>query len=936
MSTSFIRKIFSLCLLALLLGAPAALAQGVLVPPQVAFKTVNGITTPIANATITVCAALTGGIPCSPALVSAVFRDAALTQPLSNPFTSDSSGNYQFAIAAGNYTVTVTASGFSGYSYQTTAGGSSSGSSGISGLTAGQVPIANSATSLSSSKPLQGTDTNILTSGVVGGTGSGLCADGNGGATTSACAFLASFANITTGTNTNTLTESGAGSIAPATTAQISGTSLFATEAGIGQVPAAPTFTNFTQTGGALPNGNAIAVVITFNTASGESLPSLEAFAAMNQGACVSGSACTVTVALPATCTSPTAPITGCTVYSASASGITAKGQEKQQTVSASCVNVTANCVISAPGLGAVFPAKNTTGPNPANAQATKCGVGINPFAWYQDNSGLSQTWIGIDPFSANGQTGTPEFCARTWFTDRAAQDNSAPQGHNAFVLIDHSAGTGTSTSNQDRALWVGNSTPSGDSATRYAVEGIQAEVDFNCNGCSINGAPDGEVSTASLQMSDLSITSATAATPQNVVRASYFKSGAGAGQPTMDVYYGNWVFNNAAAVSAGTQARVLDATCTNSVGGTISNLSCWGMKFTPAANRFANGQSALVVLSGLTPGSNDFLIRSDVASYDSITGGKWWLAGLGTVAGTIPVQGSLNLTGGLATTQLAVPTANTACSLGSGTTWVYQIVAKDVNGGAIASSTLSRSCNATLDGSHTVTISTGTSAGATTYDIYRVTSPGTPSTTGKIGSASPAFSAATTTPLVSLVDNGLAGDGSTPPSTNTTGSLATPPGAITYFPGNHAQVASNFTTAATTSLQTITGLTYTLPPAAANYSFHCGISYSQGTANAAVAFGIQSATVAATNIFANGTEQITVGPPATVVTGTLATLASTTATNIVSGTPGATATNYAVYLDGTIEEPANNAGNIINFMVSTATSADAVTVLRGSYCHVF
>lgn len=95
-----------------------AFAQGVVVSPQTALKTINGATSPIAGATITVCAANTSGLPCSPALAGVTFKDAALTAPLANPFTADANGNYSFAIASGTYTVTVTASGFAGYSYQ--------------------------------------------------------------------------------------------------------------------------------------------------------------------------------------------------------------------------------------------------------------------------------------------------------------------------------------------------------------------------------------------------------------------------------------------------------------------------------------------------------------------------------------------------------------------------------------------------------------------------------------------------------------------------------------------------------------------------------------------------------------------------------------------------------------------------------------------------
>lgn len=157
------------------------------------------------------------------------------------------------------------------------------------------------------------------------------------------------------------------------------------------------------------------------------------------------------------------------------------------------------------------------------------------------------------------------------------------------------------------------------------------------------------------------------------------------------------------------------------------------------------------------------------------------------------------------------------------------------------------------------------------------------------------------------------------------------------FLNGATKRVASNFATSGVgTALETITGLSWTVPATGTVvFSFNCDLSYSQATGATVVAFGIEAATAAPTNIYATGIQQITVGPPATLVTGTLATLASTTATNIVSGTPGATATNYTVHLAGTIENAATTA-NTFNIKVSTATAANLVTVLRGSQCAVY
>lgn len=193
--------------------------------------------------------------------------------------------------------------------------------------------------------------------------------------------------------------------------------------------------------------------------------------------------------------------------------------------------------------------------------------------------------------------------------------------------------------------------------------------------------------------------------------------------------------------------------------------------------------------------------------------------------------------------------------------------------------------------------------------------------------------------PRAVTVDQTLTVTGATSLSSTLTVTGAATFNGIATFNGQIADdanvfnVASDFTTANNTSLQVITGLSWVLQAnLAQNVPFHCSIAYSQATANAAVAFGIQSATISPTNIFASGREFTS----ATAATqGVLATLSSTTATNIVSATPSATATNFSVELDGYIENPSGSA-NTINILVSTATGADAVTIKRGSWCRIW
>jgi Pectate lyase superfamily protein len=61
---------------------------------------------PIANATVTVCAATATGTPCTP--LATLYTDATLSTTAANPFQADGIGNYHFYAPAGRYVVQIT------------------------------------------------------------------------------------------------------------------------------------------------------------------------------------------------------------------------------------------------------------------------------------------------------------------------------------------------------------------------------------------------------------------------------------------------------------------------------------------------------------------------------------------------------------------------------------------------------------------------------------------------------------------------------------------------------------------------------------------------------------------------------------------------------------------------------------------------------------
>jgi hypothetical protein len=138
----------------------------------------------------------------------------------------------------------------------------------------------------------------------------------------------------------------------------------------------------------------------------------------------------------------------------------------------------------------------------------------------------------------------------------------------------------------------------------------------------------------------------------------------------------------------------------------------------------------------------------------NSGTTGKW----AGFQAGSVTLQSLTTPVG-----QTVTPTCGSGCTQ----TWGYKVAARDGSGKttAVTGEFTTVLQNATLDATNYNTLTCTAVPGATTYAFYRTTSGGTPATLGLIGTAA----------TCSLVDNGLVGDGSTPPILNYTGAVIVP-----------------------------------------------------------------------------------------------------------------------------------------------------------------
>ena len=149
-------------------------------------------------------------------------------------------------------------------------------------------------------------------------------------------------------------------------------------------------------------------------------------------------------------------------------------------------------------------------------------------------------------------------------------------------------------------------------------------------------------------------------------------------------------------------------------------------------------------------------------------------------------------------------------------------------------------------------------------------------------------------------------------------------------------RLASNFTYNTSTNLTNITGLSWVIP-ASTTQTYQCKGTYSQATAAATDAFGVNVSS-APTNIFAVMDAKTSLADA-----GTNATLPTSTTTGGVQigtftpgafGTIGTVADIFPFELLITVENGATGAATVTP-MIKTGSTSDAITVYRGSACYL-
>lgn len=201
----------------------------------------------------------------------------------------------------------------------------------------------------------------------------------------------------------------------------------------------------------------------------------------------------------------------------------------------------------------------------------------------------------------------------------------------------------------------------------------------------------------------------------------------------------------------------------------------------TISGNTFSGNTGFAISMLNAFAGGNTIGLNSYQNNGGTYTLGGSHYGPSGIVLQTVPtasaIPGELGFVG-MTTTQLAAGTtpAITTAGTGGAVTWTYVIVPKDINGNAspAGSSGSTAVGNATLTTSNFNIITWQQVDGAYSYDVYRTAHGTTPATNGKIGNvlASSILTGSFTQNYV-LNDKALAGDATTAPTLNNSGSGA-------------------------------------------------------------------------------------------------------------------------------------------------------------------
>lgn len=621
-----------------------------------------------------------------------------------------------------------------------------------------------------------GASAQIINSG--GGSGTGTVNAG----TTGAPAIYTG--NGTTVGPTGTGSVSGAGTISPSGTGQLAASQDWY-QSGPGVISPIPPTLAFSVTGGTFASSTTAFVKVTYVGLSVIE-PSGEARQALT--GCTGGNQCSVTATMPTSCTAGNLPagVTGCTVWSS-----VSTGTEKQQAASAACVNITsATCVIGTAGAGSTLVTPQT-GITPVGAQTVTCPDNIIPTNWVQKSDGNFYNLAGVDISGLNlpSPPGTFTFCDRLFVNDTSGP----PVIANALVSIHHQEGNTTlsgSSTVDDRALGIemidsGTASPITEQSLTQYNERIVSNTNFNCNPIG-GGAPWGETCAAAgrFVVSDTRTANVAGATSFEGVAGVAGNNGSstaqasGTGQSYVGVKGG--AFQQVATTNGNAGTWIGGYFGVNAFSGNGGTALGKGILIATPSVRFNSTNRGLEVQDfGTNTSDWDLLILGNgTTSGRSLFQGPLWVPSLVQSNSTIGVTGSLNLTGGVATTQLSSMAGGIAITnfgTAGGVTDTYKVTCVDVNSNETIASAAgnTNTANADLTAAHgnTVTLSTnaGANAGCSSYNIYRTVSASTCNggacTNGKLGNVAGSLIQANAEAYNSnpfFQDTGQVGDGNT------------------------------------------------------------------------------------------------------------------------------------------------------------------------------